>query len=144
LDSIAEFYHFTAYTHRFIPIVMPYMYPIGTSAQTGSIYFTLVVTLERWMAVSYPLRAKSVCTLSRARWASVGIAAFAMLYNGPRWFEFRTGRFGSHYDVIMTKLRCNGTYIKVYINWSHLWIMYLLPICALVILNTVIYMKVNF
>src|SRR5690348_11352785 len=61
LDAIFEYYEVSAYTNVFIPHALPYMYPIGTTAQTGSIYFTFAVTIERWLAVSYPLRAKSIC-----------------------------------------------------------------------------------
>ena len=34
-------------------------------AQTGSVYLTVCVTLERYVAVCRPLRAKSLCTYGR-------------------------------------------------------------------------------
>ncbi|CAL4196899.1 unnamed protein product, partial [Meganyctiphanes norvegica] len=42
---------------------IPYViYPMGMIAQTGSVYCTVLVTLERFIAVCMPLRARSLIT----------------------------------------------------------------------------------
>lgn len=51
-------YLFWYYNYVYPRIVMCF-YPIATSAQTASIYLTLMVSLERYVAVCHPLRAVS-------------------------------------------------------------------------------------
>ena len=56
-------------------------------AQTGSVYLTLCVTIERYVAVCLPLKARSLCTFGRARYYVLCIGVFALLYNIPRFWE---------------------------------------------------------
>ena len=51
-------------------------------------YFqTLCVTVERYVAVCLPLRARSICTYGRACAYVAVIVAFSTLYNLPRFWE---------------------------------------------------------
>lgn len=47
------------YNYYIYPHLAPYIYPLATIAQTASIYLTLMVSLERYVAVCHPLRAVS-------------------------------------------------------------------------------------
>jgi hypothetical protein len=40
---------------------------VGLMAQTGSVYLTVCVAVERYVAVCHPLKAKSLCTFGRAK-----------------------------------------------------------------------------
>ena len=55
--------------------------------QTGSAYMTLCVTFERYLVVCWPLRARHLCTVGRAKLAVVVFFLFAVSYNVPRFFE---------------------------------------------------------
>lgn len=44
------------YYHSVYPYVIPWVYAVGLTAQTGSIYCTLGVTVERYIVVCWPLR----------------------------------------------------------------------------------------
>ncbi len=63
---------------------MPFVYPIALIAQTGSAYLTMAVTVERYLAVCWPLRARSICTIGRAKMAVAVVLSFAIIYNVPR------------------------------------------------------------
>lgn len=47
------------YYNYVYPRIVTWFYPVATSAQTASIYLTLMVSLERYVAVCHPLRAVS-------------------------------------------------------------------------------------
>ncbi|CAB4056743.1 unnamed protein product [Lepeophtheirus salmonis] len=72
------------YYWNIFPYITPIIYPVGLIAQTGSAYLTLCVTIERYVAVCIPLRARSLCTYGRARSYVIFIGVFAIVYNLPR------------------------------------------------------------
>ena len=69
------------------PIITPYIYLLAMTSQTSSVYLTVTVTVERYIAVCHPLRARSWCTCGRGRIAIVIIGLLSMLYNVPRFLE---------------------------------------------------------
>ena len=44
------------YRYGVHPYIIPWVYAVGLTAQTGSIYCTLGVTVERYIVVCWPLR----------------------------------------------------------------------------------------
>lgn len=138
------------YRHVYYPNLVPYLYPISITAQTCSVYITLAVTIERYVAVCHPLRARSLCTWRRARYAVGIVFTGAILYNITRWFEVCTCTKGFHlslnstvYENFMCPLREDTTYINIYVTWSYLFVMYLIPFTGLVVLNWAIYRQVS-
>ena len=71
------------------PYATPYVYPMALTAQTASVYLTVAITVERYVAVCLPLKARSLCTHKRARWCVLAVFSFAVLYNFTRFFEYR-------------------------------------------------------
>ncbi len=138
-------------------------------AQTGSVYLTLCVSIERYVAVCLPLRARSICTFGRARCFVVLIGLFAVLYNVTRFLEvtWHTSFYsdvGNVTAVVSTDLRENTTYINVYITWMYLvslktiqkksklifisifilqLFMYFVPFSSLALFNLLIYHQVR-
>lgn len=70
------------------PLATPLVYPIGMAAQTASVYLTVIVTIERYIAVCWPLEARSICTQRRARILVIVVCSGAVLYNISRFFEY--------------------------------------------------------
>jgi hypothetical protein len=141
-------YMFTYY-HRVHPLIAPFLYPIAMILQTVSVYLTLMVALERFVAVCHPLRARSLCTCGRARFYMIVVIIFSVLYNITRFWEvalcqcihnqFKT----AVYKVYPSFLRKNPSYIKIYIHWMYLIFMYFIPFGFLTVLNTAIYRQVG-
>ena len=48
---------------------------------------TLCVTFERYLVVCWPLKARHLCTVGRAKLAVIIFFLFAVSYNVPRFFE---------------------------------------------------------
>lgn len=135
------------YYYHVCPRVTLVAYPLANAAQTMSVYLTLIVTLERWVAVCHPFRAKALCTSSRARWYVLGTAAFALAYNAPKFFEAELveRRVGAELVYCVTAdLRFRTeSYIVVYIHSLYMVVMYLVPFTALAALNACIVRQVR-
>lgn len=141
--------HLFNYYYKVYPLIAPVVYPVAMISQTVSVYLTLTVTLERFVAVCHPLRARSLCTYGRARAYVAGIVAFAVLYNITRFWEVRVHKcmhaaYGQYvYQVYPSELRNDRDYISIYIHWMYLVIMYFIPFGSLAVLNAAIYNQVN-
>jgi hypothetical protein len=49
---------FAFYFYEIFPYITPIIYPVGMISQTGSVYLTLCVSVERYVAVCLPLKAR--------------------------------------------------------------------------------------
>lgn len=57
---------------------------------TGTIYMTVVVTVERAMVVMRPLKAKYICTRRRAVLVSLIVLGWSIVFNIPRCLVYDT------------------------------------------------------
>jgi hypothetical protein len=48
----------------------------------------VLVTIERFVVVCHPLKARSLCTTTRTRLGVVFVFSFSVLYNFSRFFEY--------------------------------------------------------
>jgi hypothetical protein len=140
--------YFFYYYYYIYPTISPYMFPIATTSQTASVYLTLTVTLERFVAVCHPLRARALCTYGRARIYVVVIIAFALLYNMSRFWEVKVreypdDQYGKILCLMASELRENSDYINIYIHWLYLVFIYFIPFVSLAFFNTMIYKQVR-
>ena len=49
-------FFFAFYYRELFPYLVPFVYPLALIAQTGSVYTTLAVTIERYIVICWPLR----------------------------------------------------------------------------------------
>lgn len=138
------------YYYKVLPHIVPVVYPLAMMVQTASAYLTLTVSLERFVAVCHPLRARSLCTCGRARIYVLGIIIFSLLYNLPRLWEATIK--AEHYEEANVTIYCarptelrstNETYLTVYVHWCYLIFLYLIPFVSLAVLNAAIYRQVS-
>jgi len=152
LFGIPAIYPYTGYLryyyYRLLPEISFVVFPLATSAQTASVYLTLTVTLERYVAVCHPLRARALCTYGRARIYVIVIIIFSICYNIPRFFEvqlteFPDSEFGFIYCIGASDLRANLDYVKIYIHWLYLVFIYFIPFSCITFFNSMIYRQVR-
>lgn len=130
------------------PRLAPYAFPLALVAQTMSVYLTLIVTLERWVAVCHPLRARALCTPSRARLYVLATFVFSLAYNVPKYLEVEVVSLADSvagdvlYCVTASELR-SALYVTVYVHWLYLVVMYVIPFGALAVLNARIVRQVR-
>ena len=65
-----------------------FYFSVGLMAQTASVYLTVLVTVERFIVVCHPLKARSLCTTTRTRLGVLIVMSFSVLYNFSRFFEY--------------------------------------------------------
>lgn len=137
------------YFYVVYPHIVPVIYPLSMATQTASAYLTLTVTLERFVAVCHPLRARSLCTYGRARIYVVVIIIFSFVYNFPKLWEASVKTQWLEDDNITvycvrpSDIRKNDIYVSVYVHWCYLIFMYVVPFGSLAVLNAAIYRQVS-
>lgn len=126
------------------PYMIKYLYPMALIAQTGSIWITVSVTIERYIAVCHPLKARSMCTMSRAKTVITVVSILSLAYNMPRFWEtgttevFEPGTNITYVEHCKSALRKNKTYYVIYYLWMYLPIMNVVPFLALAVFNVLI------
>ena len=86
----------TSYHVYFLPI----FHPLMNIAWTGSIFFTVFMTLERFIAVTQPMKSKGLFDLQKVKYQMGLITLFVIIYNIPRFIEYKWKdiRIRSAYD----------------------------------------------
>ena len=81
-DYKTEGYHF---------YIAPRCVPMMQVALTGSVYFTVCISLERYLTVCHPF------FIAGKNWSAkryiIPIVLFSLFYNAPHFFEFRTIKY---------------------------------------------------
>ena len=70
------------------PYFGKYCFPIALMAETGTIYLTVLVTLNRYFSVCRPYEVSNLCSKRTARQHIAIVVAFSIIYNVPRFFEY--------------------------------------------------------
>lgn len=71
-----------------LPYAGKYLFPAAITAETGTIYLTVLVTVNRYLAVCRPYDPPGRRSVESARLHVLAVAAFCIVYNLPRFFEF--------------------------------------------------------
>lgn len=143
-----------AFACKYGAILFPYYYFIILTGQTATIWLTVAFTIDRYIGVCHPFKAKTYCTTTRAKIVVVLISVLSGLYNLSRFFEVEAmnidypigyGNDSYVYDLYYnnaTDLRRNQTYLTIYYSALYLAIMFALPLLALIYFNTRLVMVV--
>lgn len=134
---------YTFYYHVY-PRYMPYLFPIWMMSLMTSVYLTLAVTIERFIATHYPLRVRTICTYRRARWTFLAIVIFSIAYNIPRFWEIKYVEWiieenNSTYNCLLYTQVKHGYYFRnVYGFWLYSVFLFLIPFGGIAVLNALI------
>jgi len=115
--------------------------------QITSTYLTIAITLERFVAVHWPLKARTMCTIQTARITTVLIFVFSVLYGTPIYFSVYAAKVPTpsemkqKYKIAVTAL-VNTYEYQIYYYWGFFICSFLIPLITLIIFNTAIYIRV--
>lgn len=128
-------------------IALVYVFPLAFVAQTATVWATVLVALNRYIAVCKPFAAARLCTVRQAKAQLSAVLVGSVLYNIPKFAEFRLDRepaTAKDGNQTMTEsallpqytdLGQNMFYLIIYGNIFYLIFMLSLPLLTLTVLN---------
>lgn len=130
---------YVSYTKRYLeflkifPVIQAYVYPFCTLILMVTTYLTVMVTSQRYVAVCHPYHVQKYGTLKIAKLQFVGTVAFCLIFNIPRFMEYRVNKrdTGKLYRFV-TDLSKSETYETVYKVSLYYVFSYILPLIMLV------------
>ena len=142
LYSVKSFADYTGWLHGYWAIeayVLVCMYPTMLMAQTASVWVTVLVAVNRYIAVCLPYEASRLCTVLMAKKQLAFVLLFALLYNIPRSAEcrivYKTWDNGTTAVTAETKLGSDKLYNVIYHNVMYFIFLLALPVLILTVLN---------
>ena len=91
-------------------IVLTICRPIADFASNTSVWLTVTFTVERWLAISYPLQSRTWCTVHRARKIILSVFCASMICTLPSAFEIKLVR------IIEMRNQSNELIVRSYIK----------------------------
>lgn len=114
-----------------------YTFPLLYIAQMLTIWLTVVIALNRFMAVCRPYKAPRLCTIYNVYKEVVLVTAFSILYNVPRFFEltvFKNEEGKTEWK--RTDIGANKMYQTLYVDALYYLFTFVLPLLILAYVNT--------
>lgn len=115
-----------------------YRYVTSNIFITCTSWLTVAVTIERFIAIRFALKAKIMCTVYRAKVALIAIFITSFVFHFSKWFEY-----GVNFDhttmspVILMPLSHNKAYMS-FMHSTNIAIAVFIPEISLSILNTLL------
>jgi len=75
----------------YIPVhtrIFPWLYPTVYFLRLLSVWLTVLLTVDRYIAVWYPLDARRLCTVKRTYIVMTAIVLVTLAFCLPRYFEY--------------------------------------------------------
>lgn len=122
------------------PYIMVLVWPLVYIAQMATVWMTLLIAFNRYVAICRPFQAQMLCTMNKTRIQLACLGAFILLYNIPRFCEYEivtetinneTFSYGSE-----TALKTNKYYNIIYENILYCLFIFLGPLLVLIFFNT--------
>ena len=125
-DAFSNIYH-----HIFIVL-----YPCVYFFRLADTWLTVMLTIDRYIAVCHPLQAQRLCTLRRTYINIAIIALTTLAFSLPRFFEYELSNSEEHLAGSRhTVLILSQTYTLLYRISLFFLAMYLCPMVLLIVLN---------
>jgi len=145
LEPVNIYAGHTGTFHHFYMVAMPYLWPLYLMSLTATVLLTVLVSFHRYTAVCKPYQSATLSSLSYIRCHIGYVAVAAVLYNIPRFFEYRQvdvfcpthdgGRFKAASMHLFTAVGENRIFRVVYDNILYFIVMLGGPLILLAFLN---------
>ncbi len=139
-SALALYFEWSAYEVA-LPYLQTYIWPLVHITQFGTIWMTVLIAANRYIAICKPFQAPKLCTLSIVRAQVISVTLVALLYNIPRFLEYKvtyTFNPATNQTLIRgseTSLKLDPMYNIVYENALYCFFIFLGPLVILIVLN---------
>ncbi|XP_054276129.1 FMRFamide receptor-like [Macrosteles quadrilineatus] len=107
-----------------------------------SVWFVVAFTVERFIAVRYPLKRPSMCTVTRAKLVLSALTLFTLSMCSPYLFisapQWRPNPADSNSTLLVCSLVDHWMDLATTLNYIDFVVTLLIPFCLIVVLNTLI------
>ena len=97
--SVMAFVDYTGWMQRYAslrPYFMVYLFPTILLTKTAAIWVIVLIAVNRYIIVCQPLKAAQWCTLSKVKIQSGVVLIAAVLYNIPKYVQYRVVYYAIH------------------------------------------------
>ena len=134
--SIRQFYiYFAKTTTPIFMYIRLYTFPILYMAQMQTIWLTVIIALNRFMAVCLPYQAPQFCSINNVYKEVFTVTLFSIVYNIPKYFEITITHNGS-VTWCYTAMGSNAAYRMIYNDIMYYLFTFVLPLLILAVVNT--------
>ncbi|ESN90914.1 hypothetical protein HELRODRAFT_116471 [Helobdella robusta] len=138
--SIQGFVQFTglfrdSYNRYMYPVFMIIIYPFAFAFQALTVWLTVLLAVNRYIAVCMPYQALKICTVKRARIYFAIVLLLALIYTLPKFVEGNLELLPQRFCLTRTRISDNFYYELVYHNIMYTALIFILPLSVLTFLN---------
>lgn len=112
-----------------------YSWPLICMAQMVSVWVTVLLSLERFVAIVTPLKSMHTCTVRRVKIAVATLWVLAIVFNIPKFFEYKPEIRSIDNATIVhyaySTLRESPVYRYLYNTVMYGLLLYAIPLCLL-------------
>ncbi|KAK2159790.1 hypothetical protein LSH36_146g05015 [Paralvinella palmiformis] len=134
--SVKYIVRFLEYSSTTWIYLLVHAFPIMYMAQTQTIWLTVVIALNRFMAVCMPYRAPHLCNINNVYKEVSLVTVFSIAYNVPRFFELAVNADDNSTLWRRTEMGSNPLYQLVYSDALYYLFSFILPLLILTVVNT--------
>jgi len=124
--------------------LFPYfLYPLHNILLTCSIFMTISISIERYLAIFHPLVYRNRSYSWNLSCHILPVLGLAVLINAPKFFESEVVYEEDNSMIMVTELRKNKNYTVYYQNWTRLFVLGLVPMLLLIFLNVRVFIAIH-
>ena len=134
---------------KFLPHIYPLLKPAAVTSVFISIWITVALTTDRYLAVCHGMNETRVLTIPCARRVIIIIFLVSSIYNAPTFFEYEI-KYQFFEDLnktaavyVSTEFGKNTVYQHIYKSWMLLAFLWGIPILSLAYMNAMLIIAVN-
>ncbi len=124
------------------PYLQTYAWPLAHMSQMGTVWMTVLVATNRYIAVCHPLQAPRLCTKHKVKVQITIMTISIIIYNIPRYLEHHyifknvtTSENTTNEMEVNIGLASHQLYNIIYENVSYMLFLFLIPLLILIVLN---------
>jgi len=126
--------------HRLFPY---FLYPLHNILLTCSIFMTISISIERYLAIFHPLVYRNRSYSWNLSCHILPVLGLSVLINAPKFLESQVIYDGENSRILPTEMRFDRNYSIYYQNWTRFLVLGLVPMLLLIFLNVRVFIAIH-